>query len=59
MNSYFLIFIDDFNRICWVYFLKHKDEVFRCFKKFKELFDNKSDHSIKSVSDRGGEYAYN
>lgn len=39
-NSYFLTFIDDFSRMCWVFFLKHKDEAFQCFKDFKNCVDN-------------------
>jgi len=60
INSYILTFIDDFSRICWVYFLKHKDELLGCFKEFKELVKNQSEHTIKYIrSDRGGEYASN
>ena len=32
--KYALTFIDDFSRYCWVYFLKHKSEVFDLFKDF-------------------------
>ena len=31
-QSYFLIFIDDFSRMTWVYFLKEKSEAFAIFK---------------------------
>lgn len=34
-NRYFLTFIDDCTRMCWVYFLRYKYEVFSVFKKFK------------------------
>ena len=58
MNSYFLTFIDDFSRMCWIYFLKNKDEAFEFFKEFKEMVENESEHKIKCVrSDRGGEYS--
>lgn len=30
-NKYFILFIDDFTRMTWVYFLKQKSEVFFCF----------------------------
>lgn len=36
-NRYFLLFIDDYSRMSWVYFLKFKFEVFENFKKFKVL----------------------
>ena len=58
MSSYFLTFIDDFSRMCWVYFLKNKDEAFEFFKEFKEMVENESEYKIKCVrSDRGGEYS--
>ena len=37
--KYALKFIDDFSRYCWVYFLKHKSEVFGLFKVFKALVE--------------------
>ena len=33
---YYVIFIDDYSRKCWIYFLKAKDEVLSKFKEFKE-----------------------
>ncbi|KAK8628128.1 hypothetical protein V6N13_063840 [Hibiscus sabdariffa] len=36
-NKYFILFIDDFTRMTWVYFMKEKSEVFKVFKKFKAL----------------------
>lgn len=38
--QYMMTFIDDYSRYVWVYFLKHKDEVFPTFKKFKALVEN-------------------
>ena len=38
--KYALTFIDEFSRYCWVYFLKHKSEVFYLFKVFKALVEN-------------------
>ena len=32
-NRYFLLFIDDFSRKTWVYFLKEKSDAFDVFKK--------------------------
>jgi len=31
-NKYFILFIDDYTRMCWVYFIKLKSEVFIVFK---------------------------
>ena len=33
--SYMLIFIDDFTRFTWVYFMNHKSEVLNKFMEFK------------------------
>ena len=36
-SRYFLNFIDECSRFCWVYFMKQKYEVFKTFKIFKAL----------------------
>ncbi|KAL0341549.1 UNVERIFIED_CONTAM: Retrovirus-related Pol polyprotein from transposon RE1 [Sesamum calycinum] len=36
-NRYFILFIDDYSRMTWVYFMREKSEVFKVFKKFKNL----------------------
>jgi hypothetical protein len=38
-NLYFLLFIDDYSKKTWLYFLKEKSNVFNCFKKFKTLVE--------------------
>ena len=56
-DKYALTFIDDFSRFCWVYFLKHKSEVFDLFKVFRALVENQSGRRIKIlISENGGEY---
>ncbi|KAK4406367.1 Retrovirus-related Pol polyprotein from transposon TNT 1-94 [Sesamum angolense] len=40
-NRYFILFIDDYSRMTWVYFMREKSEVFKVFKKFKNLWRNK------------------
>ncbi|KAL0370795.1 UNVERIFIED_CONTAM: Retrovirus-related Pol polyprotein from transposon RE1 [Sesamum angustifolium] len=56
-NRYFNLFIDDYSRMTWVYFMREKSEVFKIFKKFKNLVENQSGRSIKVlISDRGKEY---
>ena len=56
-NKYFILFIDEFSRMTWVYFLKEKSEVFGVFKKFKALAENQSGKWIKVLrSDCGKEY---
>lgn len=34
-SRYFLLFIDDYSRMSWVFFLKYKSQAFEYFKKFK------------------------
>jgi hypothetical protein len=53
---YFLLFVDDFSRKMWVYFLKLKSDVFKEFQNFKALVENESGCHITSLrSDNGGE----
>ena len=55
--KYALTFIDEFSRYCWVYFLKHKSEVFDLFKVFRDLVENHSVRKLKILKyDNGGEY---
>ena len=54
---YFLLFVDDFSRKMWVYFLKLKFEVFKEFQKFKALVENESGCHVTSLRfDNGGEF---
>ena len=56
-SNYFLLFIDDFSRKTWVYFLKGKDKAFGAFQKFKAVVENKSGYAIKALrTDRGEEF---
>ncbi|KAI5312051.1 hypothetical protein L3X38_041224 [Prunus dulcis] len=56
-NKYFITFIDDYSRMCWVYFLRNKSSVISVFKKFKAFVELHSGFNLKKLrSDRGGEY---
>lgn len=56
-SQYFVRFIDDYSRYCWVSFLKSKSEVFAKFLKFKAEVTNLTGHRIKRLgTDNGGEY---
>ncbi|KAL0435045.1 UNVERIFIED_CONTAM: Retrovirus-related Pol polyprotein from transposon RE1 [Sesamum radiatum] len=56
-NRYFILFIDDYSRMTWIYFMREKPEIFKIFKKFKNLVKNQSGQRIKVlISDRGKEY---
>lgn len=59
-NKYFITFIDDLSRMCWVYFLRSKADTFNVFRKFKAFVELQSGYKIKRLrSDRGGEYTSN
>ena len=49
-NKYFVTFIGDFSRYCYVYLIKTKDEVFNKFKTYKTEVENQLE---KLRSDRG------
>ena len=48
--KYFLMFIDDYHRNCWVYFLKYKPEVFVEFVKFKTTIKLEERNKLKMLS---------
>ena len=56
-NKYFVTFIDDCTRHCWVYAIQSKDQVFCAFKEFKAMAEKVTGKSVKILrSDNGGEY---
>ena len=56
-SRFYVTFIDDFSRKVWVYFLKHKSDVFETFKKWKAEVESQSGLKVKCLrSDNGGEY---
>jgi hypothetical protein len=53
-------FIDEHTKKVWVYFMKHKGEVFQHFLNFKAMVEKEKGVSIKCLrSDGGGEYFSN
>ena len=44
--EYYVIFIDDYSRRTWIYFLKTKREVFSLFKDFKALVEKQTGRKI-------------
>jgi hypothetical protein len=55
--KYFVLFIDDYSRKTWIYFLKNKDEVFDRFQEFRALVENQTSRNIWVLrSYNGGEY---
>jgi len=56
---YFMLFVDDFTWMTWMFLLKKKSETFNCFQIFKELTENEIDMKIKFLrSDNGGEFVF-
>ncbi|GJW07799.1 retrovirus-related pol polyprotein from transposon TNT 1-94 [Tanacetum coccineum] len=56
-NHYFILFINDFSRKTWVYFLKEKSQAFEAFKTFKAMVEKEKGLKIKSMrSDKDGEF---
>jgi hypothetical protein len=54
---YYVIFIDEFSRKSWIFFMKTKGEVFSRFQEFKALVENQTGKKIKVLTtDNGGEY---
>jgi hypothetical protein len=57
--EYFVLFIDDYFRKTWIYFLKAKDEVFDKFQEFRALVENQTSRKIWVLrSDNRGEYTF-
>ncbi|GKD85212.1 retrovirus-related pol polyprotein from transposon TNT 1-94 [Tanacetum coccineum] len=56
-TKYFISFIDDYSRRCWVYPIKKKSHVFEVFKVYKAWVKLDSGKKIKCLrTDNGGEY---
>ncbi|MCO5572729.1 hypothetical protein L7F22_026488 [Adiantum nelumboides] len=54
-SLYFVTFIDDFSRFCWVYPLKAKSDVFAIFQHYVSMVENETGCKVQST-DRGSEY---
>ena len=49
--------IDDYSRITWLFFMKHKGEAFKNFKEWKTLVENQTGKKIKRLrTDNGLEF---
>jgi hypothetical protein len=58
--KYYVSFIDDHTRKLWIYFMKHKGEVFQHFLNFKAMAEKEKGVSIKCLRfDGGGKYFLN
>src|SRR3954470_17490663 len=58
-TRYFITFIDDFSRKVWIFFLKHKSEVFQKFKEWKTMVEKQKGRKVKTLrSDNEGEFTF-
>ncbi|CAL5381550.1 unnamed protein product [Camellia sinensis] len=56
-SKYYIVFIDDLTRMCWIYFLRFKSEVAAVFWKFKAWVENQSGYKMQVLRlDNGKEY---
>lgn len=56
-SRYFLLFVDDYSRMTFVYFLRHKNEALKYFKIYKAHVENQTKKTIKVLrSDNGLEF---
>ena len=59
-HLYYVLFIDDFSRKAWIYFMKAKSETFYKFQEFKALVEDQTSRHIRALrSDNGGYFESN
>jgi hypothetical protein len=59
-SRYYVSFIDDHTRYCWVYLMKHRSEFFKIYEVFRALVKTQYSVVIKCFGcDLGGEYTSN
>ena len=59
-RRWFISFIDDQYRLCWIYLMKEKSETFFIFKQFHLMIQTQFNSKIKIVrTDNGAEYFSN
>ena len=56
-SKYYIAFIDDYSRMCWIYSMKFKSDVADIFVKFKAWVETQSGCKMQVIrSDNGTEY---
>ena len=56
-HMYYVIFVDDYFRRCWILFMQKKSKTFSKFCEFKALVEKELGKQVKALrSDNGGEY---
>ena len=55
--KWFVTFIDCYTRMTWIYMMKHKSEVLRCFQDFHRMVATQFDSKVRILrTDNGAEY---
>jgi hypothetical protein len=53
-SLYYIVFIDDFTRMCWIVFLRFKSKVARVFWKFKKMVENQRGYKTQVLKSNNG-----
>ena len=53
-GKYYIAFIDDFTRFCWIYFLTYKYEVTDVFWRYKVMVESQSEYMTKVIRTDNG-----
>lgn len=51
---YFILFVDDYTKYCWIYLLQSKLDVLSTFLQFKVIVENQFNTTIKALQSDGG-----
>lgn len=51
---YYVLFVDDYSKFTWIYFMSHKSEVPKIFALFKSQIENLLNSTIKTLRTDGG-----
>ena len=54
IKKWFISFIDDQNRVCWIYFLRDKSEVAQFFENFNAMIQTQYNSRIKFLRTNNG-----
>ena len=58
--KWFVLFVDDYTRVTWLYVMKNKSEVFSVFRCFRKMVETQYSAKIQILrTDNGGEYSSN
>eukprot|EP00252_Welwitschia_mirabilis_P022462 TRINITY_DN607_c0_g1_i3.p1 TRINITY_DN607_c0_g1~~TRINITY_DN607_c0_g1_i3.p1 ORF type:complete len:1070 (-),score=207.18 TRINITY_DN607_c0_g1_i3:857-3973(-) len=56
-SSYFITFIDDHSRFCYIFFMKYRSQALTYFQMYQKMVERQTGCKIKTLrTDRGGEY---